>query len=520
VRGAIAAGVAVLLGGCRCGASTAAPPAVAVVDAGASADAGAGAGAGPDSGPDSAASATPFGSAAPVDKYVCPVVVEGSRYRSFMATADTRVAFVDGNDLLALVNRSPTGALPPSYAPSDLVDIKDLSLRSVGECDGAHTCLRKDAAVALRALLDAMKAGGMPGRVDSAFRAFRTQCWVFDGWAAKAHAGFCEATTQSALPGHSQHQLGTTVDMFTADWGSGGRPVFRDGFGCTPGGKWLDDNAWRFGFVLPYPIDPDDRKDGSRCATRWDRAIPIDPKTGYKHEPWHARYLGQEAASKFHDAWLASGPGTPGEITLEQWLRTQRGLAGDAELPVCDGCQCGACSTMAADGDRTPCGDASLQLDANGRVAAPAEPPHLVDASAEPPRDGIVVIDVKVHAPAHTPTQTPVTSEIEPTYATGATFRELTPYEGTQPHAYDELAGAWRVAIEPVPAGPTRWPWRASLARAELEATWNRANVVLPAQPGDATVHVRLGVAPGTKALRVTLLRDGVEHETREVPLP
>ncbi len=112
-----------------------------------------------------------------------------------------------------------------------------------------------------------------------------------------------------------------------------------------------------------------------RCLPRADRAVPIDPKTGYKHEPWHLRFIGVEAAARYHAAWADSGPGTSGEITLEQWLRAQRGLAGDAELPVCDGCQCGACATMAGQGNKAPCGDASLLLDESGRVAAPSEEP-------------------------------------------------------------------------------------------------------------------------------------------------
>jgi zinc D-Ala-D-Ala carboxypeptidase len=471
--------------------------------------------------PDSSASSSPFpfGAPSPISKYACAVVLSGGPFHSFLSASDTRVAFVDGDDLLALVNRSPTGALSPDYAPRDLVDIRDLSPRSAGECDGAHTCLRRDAAVALRSMLDAMKAAGMPGRVESAFRGFSTQCWVFDGWAAKAHGGFCEATTQSALPGHSQHQLGTTVDMFTTDWAASGA-VFRDGFGCTPGGKWLDDNAFTYGFVLPYPIDPDDRKDGSRCAARWDRPVPIDPKTGYKHEPWHLRFVGADAATRVHDAWKASGPGTPGEITLEQWLRSQRALAGDSELPVCDGCECGACATMAADGEKAPCSDASLQLDSAGRAVAPAEAPHLVDASIEPAQGGVRIVDVKVHAPAHTLTQPPVTTPQEPTYDAAATFMALAPYAGTQPHHYDDLPGAWRIAIEPSLAAATRWPWRASLARADLEATWNRANLLLPARAGDAVVQVRIALPANVHAVRVTLLHDGAEHETREVAVP
>jgi len=460
---------------------------------------------------------SPFGVASAVAHYTCPAVLAGGAFRSFLADADTKVTFVDGSDALALVNRSPTGALSPSYAPTDLVDLKDGSPRLAAECESAHACLRREARAALVEMLDQMRESGVPGRVESAFRGFVTQCWVFAGWAQQATGGFCEATAQSALPGHSQHQLGTTVDLFTTDWVAHG-PAFRDGFGCTPGGRWLDENAWRFGFVVSYPIHPDDREDGSRCRTRKDHPVPIDPKTGYKNEPWHLRFLGKEEALHFHDDWIASGPDTPREATLEQWLRKRRGLVGDAELPVCDGCQCGACATFAPEDERTPCKDDSLRLDADGRPKPPLEEPRIVDALFSDRPEGIVA-EVKIHAPAHTLTQTPVTREEAPTYAPDATFESLVPYAGTQPHRYDDLPGAWRIAIEPVPASPTSaWPWRASLARSELAGTWNRANLLLPAKAGDATVRVRIALPRAvTDHLRVTLLRDGIEHDTREL---
>ncbi|HEY4016252.1 MAG TPA: M15 family metallopeptidase [Polyangiaceae bacterium] len=469
----------------------------------------------------------PFGRAAAVARYTCPQVLSGNPFRSFIASADTRVSFVDGDDLLALVNRSPAGALPPAYVPADLVDLHDGSPRTAAECEAAHACLRADAAKALGGMLDQMRTDGVRGHVQSAFRGFGTQCWVFAGWARQAPGGFCEATEQSALPGHSQHQLGTTVDLFTVDWADRGKKsgqgVFRNGFGCSPGGRWIDENAWRYGFVVSYPIDPEDRKDGSRCQPRTDWTVPIDPKTGYKHEPWHVRYVGVESAAKYHEAWLASGPGTPAEITLEQWIRGRRGLVGDAELPVCDGCGCGACSTLASEGDRAPCGDASLRLDPTGRVVSPDEEPRLVEAhaSAAPDAgDGAVVIDATIHAPPHTPTQTPITTADGPTYQDPAGFGALVAYPGGQPHAYVDLPGAWRIAVQPSPARGPRWPWRASLARSDLGATWNRANVVLPAKAGDAHVRLRVVVARETKALDVTLLRDGKEHSVIRVALP
>ena len=55
----------------------------------------------------------------------------------------------------------------------------------------------------------------------------------------------------------------STVDLFTEEWFREGEKdhlgSFRNGFGCTHAGRWLEENAWRFGFVIPYPIHPDDR---------------------------------------------------------------------------------------------------------------------------------------------------------------------------------------------------------------------------------------------------------------------
>ncbi len=70
---------------------------------------------------------------------------------------------------------------------------------------------------------------------------------------------------------------------------------------------------------------------------------------------------------------------------------------------------------------------------------------------------------------------------------------------------------------EPVPPGTVRWPWRASLAKAKLAATWNRANVLLPAPAGDLTIVLPIALPAGARGLRVTLLRDGDEHGTRDV---
>ena len=52
-------------------------------------------------------------------------------------------------------------------------------------------------------------------------------------------------------------------------------------FGNTVEGKWLSENAHRFGFILRYP--------------KWEEKI-----TGYIYEPWHFRYVGKKAATEIY----------------------------------------------------------------------------------------------------------------------------------------------------------------------------------------------------------------------------
>jgi len=64
-----------------------------------------------------------------------------------------------------------------------------------------------------------------------------------------------------------------------------------ENFGQTVEGKWLKDNAHRFGFIIRYPKEK----------------IDI---TKYNYEPWHLRYVGIEAASEIYEK----------QISLEEYL--------------------------------------------------------------------------------------------------------------------------------------------------------------------------------------------------------
>ena len=104
--------------------------------------------------------------------------------------------------------------------------------------------------------------------------------------------GYAVALKESARAGHSEHQLGTTLDFKSY----GGRaPWDYTDWGTTTAGKWLKANAWKYGFVMSYP----------KCKTT---------VTCYTYEPWHYRYVGRTQAA----ALRAS------QLTLREFLWNQQ----------------------------------------------------------------------------------------------------------------------------------------------------------------------------------------------------
>lgn len=86
-----------------------------------------------------------------------------------------------------------------------------------------------------------------------------------------------EASAVVTVPGTSEHQLGLALDI-VCDYYS----QLNAGFGETEAGKWLMDNAYKYGFILRYPKDKEEI-------------------TGIIYEPWHYRYVGVAAATIIHD---------------------------------------------------------------------------------------------------------------------------------------------------------------------------------------------------------------------------
>ncbi|MCM1539220.1 MAG: D-alanyl-D-alanine carboxypeptidase family protein [bacterium] len=80
------------------------------------------------------------------------------------------------------------------------------------------------------------------------------------------------ASQEATVPGYSEHQVGLSLDIYTAS-----HMILDDAYGETEAGRWLAENCSDYGFILRYPK-------GKESIT----------SIGY--EPWHFRYVGREAA--------------------------------------------------------------------------------------------------------------------------------------------------------------------------------------------------------------------------------
>jgi D-alanyl-D-alanine carboxypeptidase len=186
--------------------------------------------------------------------------------------------------LLTVVDKQH--GLSPSYVPPDLT-----SIPSAWAAPGfGGLLLRAEAASALVKLLEAARDAGHEVRVRSAYRSYDTQVTTFQYWIDQL--GEAEARRVSAPPGHSEHQLGTAVDLTSASVGWD----LVEALGSTAEGKWLAAQAHKYGFALSYP-------QGAEAIT------------GYAYEPWHFRYIGVNSAN----AWAASG------LTLVEYLEQVAG---------------------------------------------------------------------------------------------------------------------------------------------------------------------------------------------------
>ena len=114
--------------------------------------------------------------------------------------------------------------------------------------------LSEDIASRLSEMITAAEKEGVRHfTINSGFRGFDEQSVLYQ-----------EMGSAYALPaGYSEHNLGLALDVGST------RMKMADALE----GKWIEENAWKYGFILRYPEDK--------------TAI-----TGIEYEPWHIRYVG------------------------------------------------------------------------------------------------------------------------------------------------------------------------------------------------------------------------------------
>lgn len=163
------------------------------------------------------------------------------------------------------------------YKPPDLVPVTDAGIAGPG-------FIREVAIDDLRAMAKAAARNGTPIAVNSPYRSYAEQVASFNGWANLD--GYDDAITYSQRPGHSEHQLGLTIDFMTA----GGGSALQGDWATTPSGGWMAKNAWKYGWVMSYP--------------KGEGGALLSDVTCFHYEPWHYRYLGRRIAAKVHRSGL------------------------------------------------------------------------------------------------------------------------------------------------------------------------------------------------------------------------
>ena len=151
--------------------------------------------------------------------------------------------------------------LDSSYAPDDIVKISNWYAY-----DGHST--KKEVYEQYKKMWNAAKEKNLTLLVNSSYRTLKEQQKEFD----------LAGDDYASRPGFSEHQSGLALDIVTYD-------TIGNNFENTDEFNWLQNNSYKYGFILRYPKEKEDI-------------------TGYSYESWHYRYLGIELATKVYESGL------------------------------------------------------------------------------------------------------------------------------------------------------------------------------------------------------------------------
>ena len=167
-------------------------------------------------------------------------------------------------DTAILVNKFHT---INNYSPDDIESIS-LQYAYSGQS------VRKEVNEAYIDMASQASEEGIKLIVSSSFRSYEDQEATYKDFYYSR--GETYADSYAARAGHSEHQTGLALDIFSPDG------TTTSTFENTDAYKWLVSNAHKYGFILRYPKDK-------------------TYLTGYEYESWHFRYLGKELATKVYN---------------------------------------------------------------------------------------------------------------------------------------------------------------------------------------------------------------------------
>ena len=131
----------------------------------------------------------------------------------------------------------------------------------------------------LQEMFDAARAEGIYPIVREGYRTAEEQQEILDDKIQTyINQGYSQSRAEKtakewvALPGTSEHQLGIAVDINADKSKCSNEEVY----------AWLAENAYKYGFILRYPMGKQEI-------------------TGTSYEPWHYRYVGEEAAKEIYE---------------------------------------------------------------------------------------------------------------------------------------------------------------------------------------------------------------------------
>lgn len=170
----------------------------------------------------------------------------------------------DPNSLWVVVNKKRP-LRPMTFVPGDLSRVSTPYVNV--------PYLRAEAARATeRMFADFQAQTGKRMQVLSSYRSYSAQQQVYSG-----------NDLLTARPGYSEHQTGLAVDIDALPRNCSLQACFEN----TAQGKWLAQNAWKYGFILRYPKG-------------------LTHITGYQYEPWHFRYVGIDLATQMRQQDVAT----------------------------------------------------------------------------------------------------------------------------------------------------------------------------------------------------------------------